>query len=134
MQVPQEKWEDEHEFANRFLDADRALGSVLREAELKSVLLKGVGREVRALGRNFNTQGRTLPKLRNFLAKMGAATREARGVKLQAKPKGSSSRSAGSEEREPRRSRTAASVALPVGAARTAAALAVGLRGGGGTR
>jgi len=125
MQATQEKWEDEHEFANRVLDANRALGSVLREAELKSILLKGVGREVRALGRNLNTQGRTFPKLRKFLAKTGATTREARGVKLQAKPNGSNSRSAGGEEREPRRSRTAASVALPVGAASAAAALAV---------
>jgi len=125
MQATQEKWEDEHEFANRILDANRALGSVLRVAELKSVLLKGVGREVRALGRNCNTQGRTFPKLRKFLAKTGAATREARGVKRQAKPQGSSSRSAGGEERESRRSRPAASVALPVGAASAAAALAV---------
>jgi len=84
MQATQAKWEDDHEFANRILDANRALGSVVREAELKSILLKGVGREVRALGRNFNTKGRTFPKLRKFLAKMGAATREARGVKLQA--------------------------------------------------
>jgi len=125
MQATQKKWEDEHEFTNRILDANRAPGSVLREAELKSILLKGVGREVRALGRNFNTQGRTFPRLRQFLSKMGAATREARGVKLQAKPKGSNSRSAGGEEREPRRSRTAASVALPVGASSAAAALAV---------
>jgi len=64
-------------------------------------------------------------KLRKFLAKTGAATREARGVNLQAKPKGSNSRSAMGEEREPRRSRTAASVALPVGAASAAAALSV---------
>ena len=125
MQASQETWEDEHEFANRILDANRALGSVLQESELKSILLKGVGREVRALGRNFNTQGRTFPKLRTFLAKTGAATREARGVKLQAKPKGGTSRSAGGEEREPRRDRPAASVALPVGAASAAAALAV---------
>jgi len=125
MQATQEKWEDEHEFANRILDANRAPGSVLREAELKSILLKGVGREVRALGRNFNTQGRTFPELRKFLAKTSAATREARGVKLQAKPKGSNSRSAGGEERGPRRSRTVALVALPVGHASAAAALAV---------
>jgi len=108
MQATQEKWEDEHEFSNRILDANRALGSVLREAELKSILLKSVGREVRALGRNFNTQGRTLPKLRKFLEKTGAATREARGVRLQAKPTGSNSRCSGGKEREPRRSRTAA--------------------------
>jgi len=63
--------------------------------------------------------------LRKFLTKTGAASREARGVRLQAKPKGSDSRSAGGEEREPRRARTAASVALPVGAASAAAALAV---------
>ena len=125
MQASQEKWEDEHEFANRILDANRALGSALQEAELKSILLKGVGREVRALGRNFNTQGRTFPKLRKFLAKTGAATQEARGVKLQAKPKGSTSRSVGGEEREPRRTRPAASVALPVAAASAAAALSV---------
>jgi len=125
MQATQEKWEDEHEFANRILEANRALGSVLQEAELKSIVLKGVGQEVRALGRNFYTQGRTFPKLRKFLAKTGAATREARGVKLQAKPKGSSTRSAGGKEREPRRARTAASVALPVGAASAAATLAV---------
>jgi len=125
MQATQERWEDKHEFANRILDANRALGSVLQEAELKSILLKGVGREVRALGRNFNTQGKTFPKLRKFLAKTGAATREARGGRLQAKPKKSNSRSAGGEEREPRRSRTAASGALPVGAASAAAALAV---------
>jgi len=101
MQATQEKWEDDHEFANRILDANRALVSVLREAQLKIILLKGVGREVRALGRNLNTQGRTVPKLRKFLANTGAATRAARGVKLQAKPKGSNSRSAGGEEREP---------------------------------
>jgi len=77
------------------------------------------------MGRTCNTQGRTFPKLRKFFAKTGAATREARGVKLQAKPKGSNFRSAGGEEREPRRSRTAASVALPVGAASDAAALAI---------
>ena len=50
MQASLEKWEDEHEFANRILDANRALGTVLHEAELKSILLKGVGQEVRALG------------------------------------------------------------------------------------
>jgi len=125
MQASQEKWEDEHEFANSILDANRALASVLQEAELKSILLKGVGREVRALKRNFNTQGRTFLKQRKFLAKTGAATREARGVKLQAKPKGSTSRSVGGEERELRRTRPAASVALPVGAASAAAALSV---------
>jgi len=125
MQASQEKWEDEHELANRILDANRALGSVLQEADLKSILLKGVGREIRALGRNRNTQGRTFPKLRKFLAETGAATRESQGVKLQAKPKRGTSRSAGGEEREPRRARPAASVALPVGAASAAAALAV---------
>jgi len=125
MQATQEKWEDEQEFANHILDAYRALGSVLQEAERKSILLKGFGREVRALGRNFNTLGRTFLKLRKFLARTGAATRETRGVKLQAKPKGSSSRAAAGEEREPRSARTAASVALPVGAASAAAALAV---------
>ena len=101
------------------------MSSVLQEAELESILLKGVGRECRALGRNFNTQGRTFPKLRKSLAKTGAATQEARGVKLQAKPKGSTSRSVGGEEREPRRTRPAASVALPVGAASAATALSV---------
>ena len=79
MQATQEKWEDEHEFANRILDANRALGSVLQEAELKSILLKGVGRKARAPVRNFNTQGRTFLKLRKFLAKTGTATREAWG-------------------------------------------------------
>jgi len=49
----------------------------------------------------------------------------ARGVKLQAKPKGSTSRSVGGEEREPRRTRPAAPVALPVGASSAAAALSV---------
>jgi len=125
IQASQEKWEDEHECANRILDAHRALGSVLQEAELKSLLLKGGGREVRALGRSFNTQGRTFPKLRKFLAKTGAATREARGVKLQDKPKRSTSRSVGGEEQEPRRTHPAASVALPVEAASAAAALSV---------
>ena len=33
-----------------------------QESELNNILPKGVGREVRALGRNFNTQGRTIPK------------------------------------------------------------------------
>jgi len=102
LQATEGKWEDEHEFSNRILDANRALGSVLQEAELKSILLKRVGREVRALGRNFDTQGRTFPKLRKSLAKTGAATREARGVKLQAKPKRIPSRYVGGEEREPR--------------------------------
>jgi len=32
MQATQEKWEDEHEFANRILHANRALGSVPQEA------------------------------------------------------------------------------------------------------
>jgi len=125
MKASLEKWEDEHEFSNRILDANRALGSVLQEFELNCILLKGVGREVRALGRKFNTQGRTFPKLRKFLAKTGAAAREAQGVKLQAKPKESASRSAGGEEPEARRARPAASVALPVGAASAAAAVAV---------
>jgi len=39
MQATQEKWEDEHEFANRILHANRALGSVPQEADLKSILL-----------------------------------------------------------------------------------------------
>jgi len=125
MQATQEKPEDEHELAHRILDGNRALRSVLQEAELMSFLLKGVGREFRALGRNFKTQGRTFPKLRKFLAKTAAATPEAWRVKLQAKPKGSNCRSAGGEEREPRRSRTAAPVALPVGDASAAAALTV---------
>jgi len=125
MQASQEKWEAEHEFANRIPDANRALGSVIQGAELKSILLKGFGREVRALGRNFDTQGWTFPKLRMFLAKTGAATREARGVTFQAKPKGSTFRSVGGEEQEPRRTRPAASVALPVGGASAAAALSV---------
>jgi len=125
MQTSQEKREDEHEFANHIFDDNCALGSVRQEAKLKSILLKDVGREVRVLGWNFNTQGRTFPKLRKFRAKTGGAAREARGVKLQAKPKGRTSRSAGGEEREPRRARTAASVALPVGAASAAAALVI---------
>jgi len=125
IQASKEKWEDEHEFANRTLDTNRAFGSVLQESELKSILLKRVGREVPALGRNFNTHGWTFPKLRKFLAKTGAATREAREVKLQAKPNRGTPRSAGSEEREALRARPAASVALPVGAASAAAALAV---------
>jgi len=114
IEASQEKWEDEHEFANRMLDANRDLSSVLQESEQKSILLKSVGREVRALGRNFITQGRNFPKLIKFLAKNGAATREARGVKLQAKPKRVTSRSAGREERGSRRARPAASVALQV--------------------
>jgi len=60
-----------------------------------------------------------------LLAKTGAATREAREVKLQAKPKGGTSRSAGGEEREPLWAWPAASVALPVRAASAAAVLAV---------
>jgi len=125
MQASQEKWEDEHEFAYRILDANCALGSVQHESELKSMLLKCVGREIRALGRNFTTQGRTLPKLRKFLAKSGAATRAVRGGKLQAKKKASTSRSAGGDDRESRRARLAAPIALPVGAASAATALAV---------
>ena len=125
MQASQEKWEDEHEFSNRILDANRTLGSVLQEAELKSILPKGVGREVRALGRNFNTQDRTFPKLCKVLAKTGVATREARGLKLQVKPKESTSRSAAGEERGSRRDRPAASAALPLGATSAATALAV---------
>ena len=125
MQASQEKWKDEHGFSNRILHAYHALGSVLQESELKIILLQGVGRDVRALGRNFNTQGCTLPKLRMFLAKKNAATRKARGVKLQGKPKGSNPQLAGGEEREARRARPAAPVALPVGASSAAAALAV---------
>ena len=101
MQATQEKWEDEHEFANSILDANRALGSVLQEAERKSILLKGVGREVRALGQNFNTERRTFPKLCKFLANTGAATREARGVNLQAKPKGRTPGPPGAKSRSP---------------------------------
>jgi len=71
------------------------LGSVLQESELESIIHKGVRWEVRALKRNFNTQGRTFPKLRKFRAKTGAASREAREVTLHAKPKGSNPRSAG---------------------------------------
>ena len=55
MQACQEKGENEQEFATRILDPSRALGSVLQEIERKSILLKGVGWEVRALGRNFST-------------------------------------------------------------------------------
>jgi len=125
MQASEETWEDEHYFANRILDANRVLDLVLQESELKSILLKGVGRGVRALGRNFNTQGRTLSKLRKLLAETGAATREARGVKLQAKHKGGTPRSGVGEKREARQARPAASVALPLGAAFAAAAVAV---------
>jgi len=123
MQASQEKWRDEHDFSNRILDANHALSSVLQQSELKNNLLKGVGREIRALGRNFNTQGRTFPKLRKFLAKTVAANRQA--WELQVKPRGGTPRSAGGEEQESRRTRSAASVALPVGAASAAAALAV---------
>ena len=94
---------------NSILDANRALGWFLWEAELISIQLKGVGWEVRALGRNFNMQGRTFPKLRKVFAKTGAATREARGVTLQANPKKISSRSAEKEERAPRPDWTATS-------------------------
>jgi len=69
MQGSREKWEDKHQISHRILDDNRALGSVLKNDELKSTPLKGVGREVRDLGRNFNTQGQTLPKVRKFLAK-----------------------------------------------------------------
>jgi len=125
MQASEKTWEDEHYFANRILDANRVLDLVLQESELKSILLKVVGRGVRALGRNFNTQGRTLSKLRKLLAETGAATREARRVKLQAKHKGGTPRSGVGEKREARQARPAASVALPVGAAFAAAAVAV---------
>ena len=57
MQASQEKWEDEHEFANRILDANLALGSVLQEAQLKNIFLKGVGLKLRALRRDINTRG-----------------------------------------------------------------------------
>jgi len=125
MKASHEKWEDEHEFANRILGSNRALSSILRHSELTIILLKGVGREVRALGRSFNTQGRTFFKLRKFLAKTGEVTREAEEVKLQAKPNDGPSRSAVREEREPGRAKPAASVALPVGAASAAESLAV---------
>jgi len=125
MNASQEKWEDQKEFASRILGANRVLRSILQEAELESILHKGVAWEVRALGQYFNTRGRTFRKLRRFLSKTGGATRDARRVKLQAKRKGSPSRSEGGEAWKPRRPRTAASVALPVGAALAAAALAV---------
>jgi len=125
MKASHEKWEDEPDFSNRILGANRALSSILRQSELKIILLKGVRREVGALGRNFNTQGRTFFMLRKFLAKTGKVTREAKGVKLQAKPNGGPSRSAVGEEREPGRAQPAASVALPVDAASAEAALAV---------
>jgi len=87
MQATQEKWEDEHKFAARLLDGNRALGSVLAETELEPVLLKGVNREIRQHGRDYNTRGRSFAKLRTHLAKMGVATRAARGVKLAAMPR-----------------------------------------------
>jgi len=99
MQASRDMWEDKHDLADRILDANRAPSSVLKEAELKSILLKRVGRKIRALGRNFNAQGRTFPKLRRLLSKTRAATREGWRINLQAKPKGSISRSAGVEER-----------------------------------
>jgi len=34
-----------------------ALGSVLQEAQLKNIFLKGVGRKLRALRRDINTRG-----------------------------------------------------------------------------
>jgi len=37
MKASLEKWEDEHEFSNRILDANRALGSVLQEFELNCI-------------------------------------------------------------------------------------------------
>jgi len=39
LQATQEKWEEEHELTNRILHANRALGSVPHEADLKSILL-----------------------------------------------------------------------------------------------
>jgi len=125
MQASQEKWDDAHEFSKHIHDAYRAQGSFLQEYELKIILLKGVGRKVRALGPNFSTQGRNFQKLRKILAKARAATREARGVKLQAKPKVGPSRSASDKEREPRRAWPAASAAVSVGAAAAAVTLAV---------
>jgi len=125
MKSNQERWEDEHDFANRIIDANRALCSVLKKAELQSILLNEVGREVRALGRNFNTHGGTFPNLREFPATTGAATGDARGVKLQEKPKGRTAQSSGGEEREPRRARMDASLALPVGTASAACARAI---------
>jgi len=101
------------------------LGSVLQESELKSILLKGVGWEVRALGRYFNTQGRHFPKLRKVLAKTRAVTCEARRVRLRARSKRGTSWSAGGEELKSRWTRPAASVALPVAAASATATLAV---------
>ena len=52
MQATQEMWEDEQELAARLLKRNRAFGSVLAEAELTAVLLKGVKREIRQHGRN----------------------------------------------------------------------------------
>jgi len=99
MQASRKMWEDEDDFADRILDANRGLGSIQQEAEPSSILIKGIGRKVRALGRNFNIQGWSFPKLRKHLSKSDAATREADGIKLQAKLKGSTSRSSGREER-----------------------------------
>jgi len=42
MPATQEKCEDEDEFANRIVHAKRSLGSVMKEAEIKSIPLKGV--------------------------------------------------------------------------------------------
>ena len=99
MQASRKMWEDEDDFADRILDANRGLGSIQQEAEPSTILIKGVGRKVPALGRNFNIQGWSFPKLRKHLSKSDAATREAHGIKLQAKLKGSASRSSGREER-----------------------------------
>lgn len=95
MQASCRKCKDDREAANRILKSNHALGSVLPEAELKSLLIKGDGRKVRTLCRNFNTQRRILSMLDTFREKTVAATLKAPGVKLQDKPQSRTSRSAG---------------------------------------
>lgn len=47
----QHAWETENAFSKRLVDLNGELGALLSEVELKSILLKGVGPDVREAGR-----------------------------------------------------------------------------------
>lgn len=77
--------ETEGAFADRLLLLNGALGSMMEETEMKTILLQGCSPEVRELGRQYNTRDRAYTKLKPNLDRTGKASREMRGVELAAK-------------------------------------------------
>lgn len=88
LQAAQQKpYESEGTFADRLVETNGKLGSLLNELELRAILLRGVGKEVRAAGRQFNTKGRSFTRLKTFLETTGSAIRDQRQLKLAPKPR-----------------------------------------------